>query len=161
MRKRVMIIDDDAGFLEELEETLTLSGYEVEPVNDASLALDAAVYFSPDVILMDVRMPKKSGFQVTSELRRFQALRSIPVIAMTAHFKDDYIRLMNICGIERYLKKPFSPLEIVAKIETILFKKHQRSLKGGEERLQAGERFGELAGEGKAGKNGIEASLFR
>ena len=117
---RVMIVDDDKEFLDELNETLALSGYDMVPVNDADMALDTAAKAKPDVILLDLKMPKKSGFQLADEIKHLTDFGSIPIIAMTAYFKDDYGPLMNICGIKRCLKKPFNPLDIIVEIEEAL-----------------------------------------
>lgn len=115
--KKVMIIDDDKEFLEELEETLALSGYDMVAVNDAALAVEVAAKAKPDVVVLDLKMPKKSGFQVADELRHLSEAAHIPVIAMSAFFKDDYGPLLNICGIKKCLKKPFNPLDIITAIE--------------------------------------------
>jgi two-component system response regulator AdeR len=120
MNKKVLVIDDDKEFLEEIKETLALSGYDVVEVNDPVLAIDVATKINPDVVLLDLKMPGKSGFQVADELKHFSALTNIPIIIMTGYFKDDYLPLLNICGIKKCLKKPFHPLDIIAQIETVL-----------------------------------------
>jgi len=112
-----MIIDDDRGFLDELGETLKLSGYEMVAVQDVGVVLDVATKTKPDIILIDLKMPKKTGFQLAGELRHSPQLRQIPVIAMTGVFKNGYDPLMNACGIKKYLKKPFTPLDVIAAIE--------------------------------------------
>jgi DNA-binding response OmpR family regulator len=117
MTKRVMIIDDDKEFLEELHETLNLSGYEMVAVNDAQDALETANRTKPDIILLDLKMPAKSGFQVADEIRHYQQTSHIPIIAMTGFFKDDYLPLMKMCGIKDFLKKPFNPLDVINRIE--------------------------------------------
>lgn len=120
MDKKVMVVDDDKEFLEELRETLALSGYELVAVNDATAVLDLVNSAKPDVILLDLKMPQKSGFQVADELRHLSQSGSVPVIAMSAYLKDEYIPLLKICGIKRCLKKPFYPLDVIAQIEEVL-----------------------------------------
>jgi len=120
MNKKILVIDDDKEFLEELKETLALSGYEVVEVNDPILAIDVAMKISPDVVLLDLKMPGKSGFQVADELKHFSSLTNVPIIIMTGYFKDDYLPLLNICGIKKCLKKPFHPLDVIAQIESVL-----------------------------------------
>jgi len=120
IHRKVMIIDDDKEFLEELGETLRLSGYEMVVINDVGLVSDAAVKTKPDIILIDLKMPKKTGFQLADELRHISELSNIPIIAMTGFFKEGYQPLMNICGIKTYLKKPFSPLDVISAIEGVL-----------------------------------------
>jgi CheY-like chemotaxis protein len=87
-KRRVMIVDDDRQFLEELEEMLIFSGYEIVAFNDAQAALESAVRLRPDVILLDVKMPGKSGFQLADELQRLPELEGTPVIAMSGHYKE-------------------------------------------------------------------------
>ncbi len=117
MYRKIMIVDDDKEFLEELRETLSLSGYEVLPVEDSTEVLGLVSSLKPDLILLDLKRPQKSGFQVADELRHFSEVSHIPVIAMSAYLKDDYVALLDICGIKTCLKKPFHPLDVIAKIE--------------------------------------------
>lgn len=120
MGKRIMVVDDDREFLEELRETLNLSGYEVIEVNEPLLVFSEAVMKKPDLILLDIKMPKKSGFQIADELKHTHEFTRVPIIAMTGYFRDDFLPLMQICGIEKYLKKPFNPLDVIALIEEAL-----------------------------------------
>jgi DNA-binding response OmpR family regulator len=120
MNKKVMIVDDDKEFLEELNETLNLSGYDMVAVNDAGSDVDVAAQTKPDVIILDLKMPKKSGFQLADEIKHLQEIADIPIIAMTGFLKDDYTPLLNVCGIKKCLKKPFNPLDVIAHIEEAL-----------------------------------------
>jgi DNA-binding response OmpR family regulator len=118
MSKRVMIIDDDCEFLYEMNEALVLNGYEVVAVNDASLVYDMTEKTKPDVILLDLNMPKKSGFEVALELKYFSRLYHIPIIGITGFYNDDaYVSLMNLVGIQKYLKKPINPADLISQIE--------------------------------------------
>lgn len=120
MNKKVMIVDDDKEFLEELKEMLELSGYDLVIVNDATCALDIACKKKPDIVLLDLKMPGKNGFQVADELRHSQELMHTPIIAMTGFFQDEYVPLINTLGIKKCLKKPFNPLDVIAQIEEAL-----------------------------------------
>lgn len=120
MNRKVMIVDDDKEFLDELEDILKQSGYDMVAVNNAESAIEIASQAKPDVILLDLKMPNKSGFQIASELKYVSGLQSVPVIAMTAFLKDVYVPLLDICGIKTYLKKPFNPLDVIAQIESVL-----------------------------------------
>jgi two-component system response regulator AdeR len=114
-------VDDDKECLEELQETLVSVGYEVEAINDSLLVLEAANRANPDCILLDLKMPKKSGFRVADELRQ---LKHIPVIAITAFFTEtEHSLLMKICGIRKCLKKPLNPVEVIEQIEIVLSNK--------------------------------------
>lgn len=116
--KKVMIVDDDKEFLEELKELLAKSGYEVIDVNDSANALKTARESKPDVILLDLRMRQTSGFEVADGLKRFAETASIPLIAMTGFYTmKEHSWLMNFCGIKKCLKKPFNPLDVIAEVE--------------------------------------------
>lgn len=117
---KVMIVDDDREFLEELGETLAQSGYDMIAARDPHSVLAIASEKKPRVILLDLKMPGKNGFQLAYELRNSPELQQIPIIVMTGFFKDGYQPLMDICGIKRCLKKPFNPLDVIAQIEAVL-----------------------------------------
>lgn len=119
MNKKVMIIDDDREFLEELNDILNLSGYETLPTADSLEACTSALGFKPDIIIMDFRMPGKTGFEVAEELRAQPVFKSTPIIGMTAFVGEDYEERMRSCDIATYLRKPFNPLEIISTIEKI------------------------------------------
>lgn len=126
MTKKIMIVDDDKEFVEELEETLTLSGYEVVAVNDPVSSLSTAIVEKPHLVLLDLKMDGMSGFRVAEGLRQHLGTTHIPIIAMTGYFTgDEHILLMHMCGIEQCLKKPFNPLDIITKIESELNKKEK------------------------------------
>ncbi len=118
MATKVMVIDDDKGFLAEVSETLVLVGYEVVGVNDPAGAAEKALRERPDVVLLDLKMPKINGFSLAAEMRHYPELAGIPIIAITGYFKEDYLPLMNICGINSYLRKPFNVLDAITRIET-------------------------------------------
>lgn len=121
MDEKIMIVDDDKEFLEELRETLTLSGYEPIAINDSLMALKVARMIKPNVILLDLKMDRKSGFQIADELKQFPETTNIPIIAMTGFYAEKGNSLvLDICGIKRFLIKPFNPLDAIVKIETAL-----------------------------------------
>lgn len=120
-KKKIMIIDDDKEFLEEFKETLNLSGYDTAAFSDGSVALVMVSKIKPDAILLDLKLRGKSGFQVAYELKSFPKTTNIPIIAMTAFYTEkEHAELMNMCGIQTCLIKPFNPQEAIAKIEAIL-----------------------------------------
>ena len=118
--KRVMIIDDDREFLEEVRVMLELSGYELVALNDESAAIRVAKETKPSVVVVDLKMPKKTGFQLATELRYISELADVPIIAMSAFYRDDYKSLLDMCNIKRCLRKPFQPLDLIAEVEAAL-----------------------------------------
>lgn len=119
-KKKILIIDDDKPFLEELGELLQLSGYDLVIVEDERRALDTVRQTRPSLILLDLKMPNKSGFQVADEIRHLPESSATPIIAMSAYYKDYYKGLLETCGIRRCLNKPFLPLDIITEIEEAL-----------------------------------------
>ena len=118
MRNRIVaVIDDDKKFLGEIEGTLLMGGYAPVLVVDAFLAVDALTQNKPDVILVELKMRCKNGFELTHTINRIFEARRTPIIAMSAFFKDEFSGLMKLCGIKRCLRKPFQPLDVIWAIE--------------------------------------------
>jgi DNA-binding response OmpR family regulator len=113
---RVLIVDDESRILKFLELKLKASGYKVLTASNGFEALEQAEAQEPDLVVLDVVMPRKDGFETLRELRAFS---SVPVIILSAKEADaDKIRGLQL-GADDYLAKPFSPEELVARIEAI------------------------------------------
>jgi len=123
--KKVAVIDDDKKFLGEIEELLALGGYSPVVVGDPVLAIDTVVQNKPDVILLELRMPRKNGFELTDAINRVFDARRIPIIAMSAFFRDEFSWLLEFCGIKRWLRKPFQPLDVIWAIENEIEERNQ------------------------------------
>lgn len=117
-KKKVMVIDDDKEFLDEMIETLRLSGYETLSLSESTAAAEEAARAKPDIILLDLKMDKKSGFKVADELMSGPETKDIPVIAITGVFthKEHHL-FMKICNIKHCLIKPINPLDVIHLIE--------------------------------------------
>lgn len=115
--RKVMIVDDDLEFLEELNDTLVSSGYEVVIESDPEKVVSRVAATSPEVVVLDLNMPRMSGFRVADELARAPGGERLKIVAMTGHYTEkEHFRLMRHLGI-RVLVKPFTPLDVIAKIE--------------------------------------------
>jgi len=119
---KILVVDDDQEFLEELTEFLSSSGYTVVAINNPLVALAALVKVKPDVVLLDLKMPAKSGFQLAAEIRALPDFFDVPIVTMSAFVKDESTAFLSICGINKYIKKPFSPAQLVSDIEAVLSK---------------------------------------
>ena len=120
LRKKIMIVDDDKALLEELEETLSLSGYSTIAINDSSTVFDIANDMKPDMIILDLKMDKMNGFQVAKVLKDSSETANIPIIAMTGVFnKENHFSMMDMCGMKMCLEKPFNPLDVIFLIEEV------------------------------------------
>jgi len=119
--KKVMIVDDDKDLIEELQEALSLKGYETIAISESTSALDTVFSLKPDVILLDLKMDGMSGFQIAQSLRRLPSTAPIPIIAMTGILnKENHRALMDVYGITVCLEKPFNPCKVIDAIEAVL-----------------------------------------
>jgi CheY-like chemotaxis protein len=120
-KKKVMVVDDDKDFLEEIRDMLTEHGYKLILMNNGPAALRGARKHKPDVILLDVVMANMNGFQVADGLRKWAETAKIPVIAITGWFvREEHDRLFKTLGIRSVLMKPFKPQDVVSCIESAL-----------------------------------------
>ena len=119
--KKIMIIDDDKESLEELSEMLSLNGYEVTSLSEANTALKQTLLLKPNLILLDLKIKGKNGFQIADKLRQSPATNNIPIIAISGYYTRDIDTvIMNSCGIRKFIKKPFKPLDVIMEIEKSL-----------------------------------------
>jgi DNA-binding response OmpR family regulator len=113
---RVLVVDDEPRILKFLELKLKATGYGVLTANNGFEALEQVEAQEPDLVVLDVLMPKKDGFETLKELRAFS---SVPVIILSAkEANTDKVRGLEL-GADDYLAKPFSPDELVARIEAV------------------------------------------
>ena len=118
--KKIMIVDDNKDFLDEMTVFLSSNGYETIPVKNGFNAVKEATRKNPDLILLDLRMKGISGFQVADELSRVPETMHIPVIAVTGVFvKDEHRLLMRVCRIKECLTKPVDPARMLQVIEAV------------------------------------------
>jgi CheY-like chemotaxis protein len=117
MSKKILVVDDDQSFLEELTEFLCLSGYDAMAITSAFEALKIMAEVKPDLVLLDLKMPAKSGFQLASEIRSLPGFSKIPIFAMSAFAQDETLPFLSVFGINNYIKKPFPPAQLVEEIE--------------------------------------------
>ena len=120
MRKKILVVDDDADIVELLSFTLKQAGFAIGTAFDGIEALRKVRSITPDLILLDLMLPKLDGLAVCEILRRNVATASIPVILLTA-LSGELGRLAGMdSGATDYMTKPFSPRQLVSKVETLL-----------------------------------------
>ncbi|MFQ5817729.1 MAG: response regulator transcription factor [Terriglobia bacterium] len=114
MGKRILIVEDEEQMARVLEIRLRASGYETATVYDGEAALQAIAAKPPDLVLLDVMMPKVDGFEVVRTLRERGS--TVPVILLTARSQEaDVVRGLEL-GANDYVIKPFSPVELMSRI---------------------------------------------
>jgi two-component system, OmpR family, alkaline phosphatase synthesis response regulator PhoP len=117
---RVLVVDDDRRVLELLEVAFSTQGYEVLTAVDGDDAYRKAVTEQPDLIVLDVRLPKRSGFEVCEALRRERGERAAPVILVSAAGETESRVHGLSAGADDFLAKPFSPKELLARSRRLL-----------------------------------------
>lgn len=116
----VLVADDDPDILTLVGFRLERAGYEVLPARDGEEALALALERQPDLAILDVMMPKLDGYEVTQRLRENPATSGMPVILLTARVQEADITRGFEAGADDYIKKPFSPQELRARVQAIL-----------------------------------------
>jgi DNA-binding response OmpR family regulator len=117
MPKKILIADDEANIVTSLEFLLQRSGYEVRIARNGEEALQHVASFEPDLILLDVMMPLKSGYEVCQKVRENAQWRSIKIIMLTAKGRDIEITKGLSLGADAYVTKPFSTKELLAEVK--------------------------------------------
>jgi DNA-binding response OmpR family regulator len=116
----VLAADDDEDILELIAFRLEHSGYTVLQARDGQEALDLARTAKPDLAVLDVMMPKLDGFEVTRRLREDDSTTRIPIILLTARTQEADVQRGFDAGADDYIRKPFSPQELRARVQAIL-----------------------------------------
>ncbi|MBA2454275.1 MAG: response regulator transcription factor [Chloroflexia bacterium] len=117
MAQTILVVDDEPSIVEVLSLYLSREGYSVLSADNGETALNLAREARPDLIVLDIMLPYKSGLEVTSLLRREH---NIPIILLTAR-SDEIDRIAGLeIGADDYVVKPFSPREVVARVKAVL-----------------------------------------
>ncbi|MEZ0073847.1 DNA-binding response OmpR family regulator [Planotetraspora sp. GP83] len=110
---RVLVVDDDEVIRQLIAVNLTLEGFEVETAFDGQDCLDRVHDVDPDVITLDVMMPRLDGWETATRLRTDQSTSHIKVVLITARAQEDDRRRGLGIGVDAYLTKPFDPAELI------------------------------------------------
>ncbi|HET9443999.1 MAG TPA: response regulator [Acidimicrobiales bacterium] len=117
---KVLLVDDDPVILKLLQVNFDLEGYTVLMANDGVEGLEMARSERPDIILLDIMMPRMDGLEVTRTLKRDAATRGIPIILLSARAQAFDIQEGKGVGADDYLTKPFDPLELLDRVKELL-----------------------------------------
>ncbi len=122
MNEKILIVEDNPIHMKLMEMTLRAKHYTFLQASDGEEAIDIAMREHPDLILMDIRLPKMDGFKVTKKLRENRAFSHTPIIALTAHaMRGDKDRVME-AGCDMYITKPIDTRKLPGVIAEMLQK---------------------------------------
>ena len=118
--KRVLLIEDDRDIVELVRYNLEREGFHVAAANDGATGLVQVRKTPPDMLLLDLMLPKISGLEICRDIRRDQALNRLPILMLTAR-GEEADRVVGLeMGADDYVTKPFSPRELVARVKALL-----------------------------------------
>ena len=120
MAKRILIVDDEVQLVEMVKMRLEAAGYEVISAYDGREGFDKAKKDKPDLIILDLMLPKMDGYKVCGLLKNDARYNKIPIIMFTARVQEEDMRLGKDLGAEEYVTKPFDPKTLLLKIKKLL-----------------------------------------
>ena len=120
MTKKILIADDEPSIVIALEFLLRRSGYEVEIARDGDEALRLVETMRPDLVLLDIMMPVKSGYEVCRHLRERPESRDVKIIMLSAKGRDAEVAKGLTVGADIYVTKPFSTRDLMGRIHALL-----------------------------------------
>jgi len=122
MKKRILLVEDHSGTIEVMQQELEVLGYEVTVAENGVKAVEMATSESPDLIVMDIIMPKMDGLQATSQIRKNPKTKDIPILAATALARPGDREKCLEGGCDGYIAKPFTHKQLGVAIEKLFEK---------------------------------------
>ncbi len=120
MAHKILIVDDEPNILLSLEYLMQREGFEVRVARDGLQAIAAIEQETPDLILLDVMMPGKTGLEVCQHVRGIEHLQSVQIIMLTAKGRETDMAKGLALGANAYITKPFSTRDLVAQVRSLL-----------------------------------------
>ena len=129
---KILVAEDERDIRELIVFTLRdVAGFDVHEAVNGADALEKAPSVIPDLILMDVRMPRMSGYEACEKMKEVPVLRDIPVVFLSAKGQESEIKTGLKIGAEAYILKPFSPDELISQVQVIMKNVEARRAKAG------------------------------
>ncbi len=120
MTAKILIADDEPHVLRSLEFVLKKAGFTIVTAENGELALEKALSERPDLILLDIQMPKMDGNTVCRKLRDDESFQSVPIIMLTAKGQEAAKEQSFDSGADEFMTKPYSPRSLVARVQQLL-----------------------------------------
>ena len=126
VKKRILVVDDEQDILTLVTARLEQNGYEVLIASDGLEGLEKAEKEKPDLVLVDVSMPRMNGYQMVQLLRQYESLKEIPVVVITASRQKDEAAWRTQVGVEHFILKPFEAKELLDEVREALQEKSRK-----------------------------------
>jgi len=117
---KILVAEDERDIRDLITFTLNYAGHQVVSVANGEEAIEAAIREMPDMILMDVRMPKMTGYEACQKIKSNKDIQHIPIVFLSAKGQEAEIRTGLDAGATEYLLKPFAPMELTARVNELL-----------------------------------------
>jgi DNA-binding response OmpR family regulator len=119
---KILIAEDERDIRDLITFTLRFAGHEVIPTQNGEEAYNTAIKELPDLILMDVRMPRMTGYEACEKIKATESTQDIPVVFLSAKGQESEVNTGLAVGAEEYILKPFSPDQLTERIASLLAK---------------------------------------
>lgn len=119
----ILVAEDERDIRELINFTLMFAGHQVTQASNGAEALELAPKVKPDLIMMDVRMPRMTGYEACRQMKLIDEIKNVPVIFLSAKGQDEEVQTGIDAGAVEYILKPFAPEELTRRIAEILKKK--------------------------------------
>jgi CheY-like chemotaxis protein len=116
----ILVAEDERDIRELINFTLMFAGHTLSLASNGEEALQLAQKLRPDLIMMDVRMPKMTGYEACREMKKIDGIKDVPVVFLTAKGQDDEVEMGKEAGAIAYILKPFAPDDLARRISEIL-----------------------------------------
>ncbi|WP_317055053.1 response regulator transcription factor [Roseovarius rhodophyticola] len=120
MGKKVLLIEDEQNIIEAVSFILSRDGWEVKTHSNGHDAIDAVRTRAPDIVILDVMLPGKSGFDILREIRADQGLAHLPVLMLSARGQAKDVEMAEHAGANQYMTKPFSNAEVLDAVRNLV-----------------------------------------
>ena len=118
--RRVLLIEDEPNIIEAIRFILSRDGWRVDTHSDGETALEAVRSRAPDLVILDVMLPNRSGYDILNDLRNLAETADIPVLMLTARGQKKDRELAEKLGVNRFMTKPFSNADILATVRELV-----------------------------------------
>ena len=127
MGQRVLLVEDEVNIIEAIRFLLTREGWQVMTHETGTGALEAIRSLKPDLVMLDVMLPGKSGFDILEELRADEETAELPVLMLTARGQSRDREMAERAGVSRFMTKPFSNAEVLTAVRDLLYMHRQKA----------------------------------